>query len=166
MNRCMVIGGFILAAAAGWAVAQVPVTAVKPSEPLFTSKDPRLNRNKQAAYHIARDLLEAGHWELADKWLTKRYIQHNPNAASGRAAAVDFFTRVLKVKPQPISTRLSHPITAVVAEGDYVVVVAPRELKDPDDPGKTYTIAWFDMWRFVDGKADEHWDGAMKGDIF
>jgi len=31
------------------------------------------------------DLLEAGHWELADKYLTERYIQHNPNAAFRRA---------------------------------------------------------------------------------
>lgn len=54
----------------------------------------------------------------------------------------------------------------MVAEGDYVIVVAPRTLKDPDSPGKNHTIAWFDMWRFVDGKADEHWDGAMKGDVF
>ena len=22
---------------------------------------------------------------------------------------------------------------------------------------------WFDMWRFVDGKADEHWDPATLG---
>ena len=80
--------------------------------------------------------------------------------------AVEFFTKVLKVKPIPIPARLSHPITAVVAEKDYVIVIAPRVLKDPKDPAKTYSIAWFDMWRFVDGKADEHWDGAMKGDIF
>ena len=45
----------------------------------------------------------------------------------------------------------------------YVVtVVIPRELKDPKDPSKTYTTTWFDMWRFVDGKADEHWDPATK----
>jgi predicted SnoaL-like aldol condensation-catalyzing enzyme len=49
-----------------------------------------------------------------------------------------------------------------VAEGDYVIVVTPREMKDPKDPSKTYTTSWFDMWRFVDGKADEHWDGATK----
>ena len=30
--------------------------------------------------------------------------------------------------------------------------------------GKTYTTTWFDMWRFVDGKADEHWDfGTVAG---
>jgi predicted SnoaL-like aldol condensation-catalyzing enzyme len=166
MKRTVFIGAMVLAVATGWALAQVPVTAVAVSEPLFTSPDPGVHRNKQAAYHIARDLLEAGHWELADRWLTERYIQHNPNAQSGRAAAVDFFTKVLKVEKKPISQRLAHPITAVVAEGDYVIVVAPRTLKDPADPAKTYTIAWFDMWRFVDGKADEHWDGATKGDIF
>jgi len=139
---------------------------VKPSEPLFTSTDPHLHRNKQAAYHIARDLLEAGHWELADQWLTERYIQHNPNVASGRAATVEFFTRTLGMKPRPIPERLAYPISAVIAEGDYVVVVTRRELPDPDNPGGTYAIPWFDMWRFVDGKADEHWDGAMKGDVF
>jgi predicted SnoaL-like aldol condensation-catalyzing enzyme len=147
-------------------VPPAPVTAVAVSEPLFTSPDPVLHRNKQAAYHIARNLLEAGHWDQADRWLTERYIQHNPNAQSGRAATVDFFTRVLKAEKKPIGERLLHPITAVIAEGDHVIVVAPRTLQDPDDPARTYTIAWFDMWRFVDGKADEHWDGAMKGDIF
>lgn len=166
MKRSVFLGVVAAAVATGWVLAQVPVTAVAVSEPLFTSPDPKLHRNKQAAYHIARDLLEAGHWELADQWLTERYIQHNPNARSGRDATVEFFTKVLKVEPKPIGARLSHPITAVVAEGDYVIVVAPRTLKDPADPDKTYTIAWFDMWRFVDGKADEHWDGAMKGDIF
>jgi len=31
----------------------------------------------------------------------------------------------------------------------------------PGDPeGDTYTTTWFDSWRFVDGKADEHWDPA------
>jgi predicted SnoaL-like aldol condensation-catalyzing enzyme len=42
------------------------------------------------------------------------------------------------------------------------VIITPRTLKDPKDSTKTYTTSWFDMWRFVDGKADEHWDGATK----
>jgi hypothetical protein len=68
--------------------AQEPVVGAPDAEALFTSADPRLHRNKQAAYHIQKDLLEAGHWELADQWLTERYLQHNPNAKSGRAGAV------------------------------------------------------------------------------
>jgi len=147
----------------GQAPGQEPVTGSSDAEALFTSTDPKLHLNKQAAYHIVRDLLEAGHWELADKWLTERYIQHNPNAVSGRAGVVEFFTKVLKVQPKPIPVRLTQKVVAVVAEGDYVIVITPRVVKDPNDPTRAYTTGWFDMWRFVDGKADEHWDGALKG---
>jgi predicted SnoaL-like aldol condensation-catalyzing enzyme len=145
------------------ASAQAPVVGAANVEALFTSPDPKLHRNKQAAYHIERDLLASGHWELADKWLTDRYIQHNPNAASGRIGVVAFFTQVLKVVPKPIPATLAMPVVAVVAEGDYVVVITSRVMQDPKDPTKRYTTSWFDMWRFVDGKADEHWDGAEKG---
>jgi len=162
MARSLAFSAFVLVALVGNAYPQEPVTGVDDAEALFTSPDPKLHRNKQAAYHIQRDLLEAGHWEMADRWLTERYIQHNPNAASGRAAVVDFFTKVLKVQPKPIPERLTQKIVAVVAEGDYVVVITPRVVKDSKDPSKTYTTSWFDMWRFVDGKADEHWDGATK----
>jgi predicted SnoaL-like aldol condensation-catalyzing enzyme len=142
--------------------AQEPVVGVPDAEALFTSPDPKLHRNKQAAYHIQRDLIESGHWEMADRWLTERYIQHNPNAASGRAGVVAFFTQVLKVQPKPIPEKMAGKVVAVIAEGDYVVIITPRTLKDPKDATRTYTTSWFDMWRFVDGKADEHWDGAMK----
>ena len=163
MRRSLLLAAATALATTARAHAQAPVVGARDAEALFTSPDPKLHRNKQAAYHIQRDLLEAGHWELADRWLTERYIQHNPNAASGRAGVVAFFTQVLKVKPKPIPAKLSQPVVAVVAEGDYVVIVTPRTLKDPKDSTKTYTTSWFDMWRFVDGKADEHWDGATKG---
>ena len=141
------------------AIAQEPVVGVANPDSLFTSPDHRLNINKQAAYHIMKDLLEANHWELADKWLTPAYHQHNPNVASGRDPVVKFFTSFRK--PSPVPEHMKTPIVAVVAEGDLVIVVTPRELTDPRDPSKKYTTAWFDMWRFIDGKADEHWDAAI-----
>jgi predicted SnoaL-like aldol condensation-catalyzing enzyme len=142
--------------------AQEPVVGVADPDALFTSPDPRLHANKQVVYGIFRDLLEANHWELADKYLTERYIQHNPNAASGRAGVVRFFTEVLKVQPRPIEKKLRSQIVSVTAEGDLVSVAWPREYPDPKDPSKTYTTTWFDMWRIKDGKADEHWDSALK----
>jgi predicted SnoaL-like aldol condensation-catalyzing enzyme len=160
MKRLIMLAAIVATVAAGQVFAQEPVTGAADADALFTSPDPKLHRNKQAAYHIQKDLLEAGHWEMAEKWLTERYIQHNPNAASGRAGVVDFFTKVLKVQARPIPEKLTQKVVAVVAEGDYVVVITPRVVKDPNDPAKTYTTSWFDMWRFVDGKADEHWDGA------
>ncbi|WP_027487630.1 nuclear transport factor 2 family protein [Allorhizobium undicola] len=147
---------------AGPALSQEPVVGVANSDALFTSPDPVLNRNKQTTYRIIKELLEAGHWDRADQYLTERYIQHNPNAASGRQGVVDYFTKVLKVTPKPIPEKMQTKIVSVVAEGDLVTVAFPREMKDPKDPSKTYTTTWFDSWRFVDGKADEHWDSALK----
>jgi predicted SnoaL-like aldol condensation-catalyzing enzyme len=133
------------------------VAASKP-EALFTSSDPKLNANKQVALHIMRDLLEANHWELADKYLTAEYIQHNPNVASGRDGVVKYFTATRK--PSPIPDKMKTKIVAVIADGDLVIVATPREYQDPKNPGKKYSTTWFDMWRMKDGKADEHWDGA------
>ncbi len=140
--------------------AQEPVTGATDPDALFTSPDPRLNANKQVAYHIIKELIEAGHWERADRYLTERYIQHNPLAASGRAGVVKFFTEVLKAKPTTIPAKMKSKIVAVLAEGDLVTVAYVRDLKDPKDPARSYTTTWFDMWRIKDGKADEHWDPA------
>ena len=144
------------------AVAQEPVVGAADADALFHSSNPKLNANMQVAYHIEKDLLEANHWELADRYLTARYLQHNPNAASGLAAVVNYFTRVRKVLAKPIPAKLGIPVVAVVAQGDLVIVSTPRVVRDPSDPSKSYTTTWFDMWRFKDGKADEHWDCATR----
>jgi predicted SnoaL-like aldol condensation-catalyzing enzyme len=141
------------------AMAQAPVTGVADPEALFTSPDPKLHANKQVVLHIVRDLLEANQWDQADKYLTKEYIQHNPNVASGLEPVLKFFG---SRKPTPIPDRNSWKtrIVSVIAEGDLVVVAFVREYRDPRDQSKTYTTTWFDMWRIKDGKADEHWDPA------
>lgn len=144
------------------AMAQERVVKAADVEALFTSPDPKLHRNKQAAYHIIKDLLESGHWDLADHWMTERYIQHNPSIQSGRKTVVEYFTNVLKIIPKPIPEKTTWPVVGVVAEGDFVTVSFVRQLQDPRDTTKTYTTTAFDMWRFTDGKADEHWDGATR----
>jgi predicted SnoaL-like aldol condensation-catalyzing enzyme len=138
--------------------AQEPVTGT-PDESLFTDSDPVKNTNKQAALHIMRELLQCNHWSDAGNWLTDKYIQHNPNAQSGLQGVITFFTQVMKREPMADCSKLTTPITAVIAEGDLVTVVIPRTYQHPVT-GADYTTTWFDMWRFVDGKADEHWDPA------
>ena len=106
-----------------------------------------------------RDLLEANHWSDAPKYLSQRYMQHNPNVASGLEPVMKFFGS----RPQgPIPDKNSWrtKVVSVTAEGDLVVVAIAREYDDPRQPGKKYTSTWFDMWRIKDGKADEHWDAA------
>lgn len=149
--------------AGGAARAQEAVVGTADPDALFISPDPHLNANKQIVYHIMKDLLEDNHWEVADQYLTARYIQHNPLVKSGRDSVVGFFTQVLHVKPSPIPQKMHMAVVSVTAEGDLVTVATPKVLKDPKDPSKTYTTTWFDMWRIKDGKADEHWDCATKG---
>ena len=137
-----------------------PVVPHPDPESLFTSSDPKLHRNKQAALHIVRELLQCNQWSRAGEWLTDRYIQHNPLAGSGLAPVIHYFVNVAKREPTPTCDKLTNPVVAVQAEGDYVTVMFVRELPIPGYPGETYTTTWFDSWRFVDGKADEHWDPA------
>ena len=152
----------LVAAFLGTAVfAQEPVVGVADPESLFKDGNAKYNRNKQASLHIMRELLQCGQWDRSGEWLTDKYIQHNPNAASGRAGVVHFFTNVMKVKRTDNCGKLTTPVVAVMADGDYVTVMIARTYPDPRSPGKTYSTTWFDTWRFVDGKADEHWDPAQ-----
>jgi predicted SnoaL-like aldol condensation-catalyzing enzyme len=160
MTRKLLVLAFALVASLPLA-AQEPVVGVKDPESLFTDPDPRLHRNKQAALHIMRELLQCGQWDRAGEWLTSRYIQHNPNAASGLDGVVAFFTTVMKVKRIDSCPTLTTEVVAVMADDDYVTVLMPRKYDDPRKPGAQYYTSWFDTWRFVDGKADEHWDPAL-----
>jgi predicted SnoaL-like aldol condensation-catalyzing enzyme len=144
----------------GGAFAQERVVGAADSDALFHSSDPKLHANKQIAYHIVKDILEAGNIEAIDKYLTERYIQHNPNMPSGHEG---FKKGLAMMKPKPIAGKIAARVVAVVAEGDYVIVSTVHQLPDPQNPGKTYTTTHFDMWRMQDGKADEHWDGAALG---
>lgn len=139
------------------ACAQEPVKPAADVESLFKDKNRKLNEMKQVAYHIEKDLLQCNHWDEADKWLTERYIQHNPLVVSGRAAVVKFFGS----RPKAATCdKLNAPVVSVLADGDLVTVVSVSDRKD--SKGQAYTTTWFDMWRIVDGKADEHWDPMTK----
>ncbi|HEY4906473.1 MAG TPA: nuclear transport factor 2 family protein [Candidatus Acidoferrum sp.] len=142
---------------AGVVFAQEPVKPAEDVDALFHDKDPQKNASKQVAYHIEKDLLQCNHWDEADKWLTERYIQHNPQVKSGRAGVVAFFGS----RPKAASCeKLDAPVVAVLADGDLVTVVTVAHRKD--SKGDEYTTTWFDMWRILGGKADEHWDPATK----
>lgn len=139
------------------AFAQSPVTPASDVDALFKDKNKKLNEMKQVAYHIEKELLQCNYWDQADKWLTQRYIQHNPNAADGLAGVVKFFS---SRKKSESCDKLNAPVVAVLADGNVVTVVTARNMKD--SKGNAYSTTWFDMWRIMDGKADEHWDPAQR----
>ena len=152
------VASFILSAAIS--IAQAPVKPLADQKTLLQSSDPKLAENKKLLYDFWREVFEAGHLELADKYMAETYIQHNPNVPSGRKAFVDFFSKFKKA--QPIVDTIKAPVVAIMAEGDMVMISFARELVDPKDISKKYTTTWFDMFRIENGKIAEHWDGAMK----
>ena len=167
--RFLLLAAAVTMAMPGVAHAQAralsdPVVGHPDPESLFTSRDRTLNRNKQAALHIQRELLKCHEWARASEWLTDKYIQHNPVAASGLAGVVHYFVDIAKQQPLNPCPALSasdpNAVVAVIAEGDYVTILTRRAVAYADKPSESYTTTWFDTWRFVDGKADEHWDPA------
>ena len=141
-------------------VAQVPVVPTSDQAAMLKSSDAKLAANKRLVYDFWREVFEAGHLDLANKYMTESYIQHNPNVPTGRAAFVEFFSKFKK--PGSISPTIGAPLVAITAEGNLVVLSFARENSDPKDPTKKYSTTWFDMFRIENGKIAEHWDPATK----
>jgi len=139
---------------------QLPVKPLAPQKKLLESKDKKLAANKKLVYDMWREFLEGGHMEVAEKYFAEDYMQHNPTAATGRKAVVEFFSRF--VKPQPIVDSIKAKVVSITAEGDLVTLAFVRELSEKDDKTKKYTSTWFDMFRVENGKIAEHWDSATK----
>jgi predicted SnoaL-like aldol condensation-catalyzing enzyme len=124
------------------------------------SSDPQLAANKKLVYDFWREVLEAGHLDLAPQFMTETYYQHNPNVPTGRQGFLDFFSRFMK--PGPIADSIRGPLIDIVAEGNLVVLVFKKQLPDPKDPSKKYMTTDFEMLRVEGGKIAEHWDNALR----
>jgi predicted SnoaL-like aldol condensation-catalyzing enzyme len=111
-----------------------------------------------------REVLYAGHFELAPKYQAENYIQHNPNATTGRAGFVEFFTKLGRKPMNPIPKTMPADQMPVVsgAKGDYVWLIFEHEDKDPRNPANTYHYNSFDVLRIENGQVHEHWDSTQK----
>lgn len=138
--------------------SQEPVVAAADPEALFTDADPQLHANKQVILHVLRELIQCNYWEQADKWMSERYIQHHPAVQSGRDNIIAFFKDGKRAES---CERLTLPIVTVLTSDDIVGIVFRMEYDHPSKPGQKYTTIWYDQWRVVNGKADEHWDTSQ-----
>ena len=152
----------LLAALCAPAFAALPVVPAKDQAALLKSNDPKLAANKKVAYDFFRVVLRGFRLDQADKYMTNDYMQHNPNAETGMAGFKAYFTAVMPKELPAIPDTLPG-LVAIQAEGDYVTLSFVREYDDPAAKGQKYTTTWFDMFRIVNGKIDEHWDSATKG---
>src|SRR6266542_895143 len=106
-----------------------------------------------------RELIEARHAELIDKYFAPTFVQQAPNMAAGLDGIRAMLSRG---QPQPIEPTLKRKMTALIAEGDFVVTASPRELADPKDASKKYTTTQIEMYRIENGKIAEHWDAQTR----
>jgi predicted SnoaL-like aldol condensation-catalyzing enzyme len=158
--RTSIIFCGIVMACAGGAYAQVPPTAAPDQAALLQSKDPMLAANKKLVFDMWRAIIQGGHTELAPRYFTESYIQHNPNVATGRDALIAYMKGTRPVRP--IEPTVTFPVIAIMAEGDLVMVATVSYAPDPGNPGSRYAGTHFDLFRIKNGKIAEHWDSVAK----
>ncbi len=139
-----------------------PLVPAKDQLSLIQNEDPKLARNKKHVWDFWRIVYEGGHMEYADQYMTERYIQHNPNVGSGR----DLFINTIGAArpPRPVKETSDFPIIDILAEGDMVVVMWARKVRDREKPEEIYEMTWFDVFRLdpESGLIDEHWDSSER----
>jgi len=118
-------------------------------DPLDTS-----NRENLSVREVAERFIELFHHQdrVGDAfraWVHPDYIQHNPNAPSGRDATLAVLEAAVRNNPE-----LTHTVKRVIyGEGDLVAVHHHFRRKT-DERG----WAVVDILRIKDGYVVEHWD--------
>jgi len=147
------------------ACALAPAESINPAtKPQTAPMSAQEKKNLDLVLSWWRDVLYAGHYDLAPKYQAADYIQHNPNANTGRDGFIAFFKALNRPLVNPIPKRLPADQMPVVmgARGDYVWLIFEHEDKDPRNPANTYHYNSFDLLRIQNGKVQEHWDSAQK----
>ena len=127
---------------------------------MLKSGNPQLAANKKLVYDFWRNILVGGHLDQTGKYMAKDYIQHNPNAETGRDGFLAFFRDVIGLKPIEVKATIDD-LVSLTAEGDLVTLSFVKTYDDPNKRGQKYTTTWFDMFRVADGLIVEHWDSAL-----
>ena len=120
-----------------------------PFEPRDTSSRESLSVRQVAERFIQLFYVEDSPREAFMAWMHPDYIQHNPNAPTGRDATLAMMEASLKRLPD-----LSHEVKRVVwGEGDLVAVHFHFKY-EPDTRG----FSVVDILRIEGGYIREHWD--------
>jgi predicted SnoaL-like aldol condensation-catalyzing enzyme len=161
LSQLRLVGVFTLLLAASLMMAE---SINPPTSPQVAPMNAQEKKNLDMVMNWWREVLYAGHFDLAPKYQAENYIQHNPSINTGRAAFVEFFTKLGRKPIDPIPAAMPKERMPVVmgAKGDYVWLIFEQETKDPRDGSKSYHFNTFDVLRIENGKVQEHWDSAQK----
>ena len=133
-----------------------------PGVPMQTTYDvsslkytPDEQKNIEVAANYYRECVQSHHPELADQFLAKNEINHNPNDPQTPAGLMAMLSSRFP-KPEPIHKQIDPLPNLLLAKNDMVLFMYDEDTKDPS--GKTYVADRFEMVKLKDGKIVEHWD--------
>ena len=110
------------------------------------SKTKKMTTNKEKAIAINK-AVQSGDAEAAAALVTENYIQHTPNIPDGKKGLVILIT---KIKNKEIPAPKINNVR-IFEDGDFVVL--HHDVNWPDRK------AMFEIFRFENGLAAEHWSG-------
>jgi predicted SnoaL-like aldol condensation-catalyzing enzyme len=120
---------------------------------------PQEMANIEVAVGYYRDVVQAHHHELADKYLATDLIQHNPVDPTTAEGLIAWFNS-RNPTPEPLRKELANFPDLLLAKNDVVLMMYDRRERDANDPNKVITTSRFEMVRIENGKVKEHWDTA------
>src|SRR5712675_96254 len=123
-------------------------------KPLIVAYDDRSKKNVESVLGLYDQMItQRKATDAVEKFLTPRYIQHNPTLPTTAKALGEAFTQFAATHP-----KLRVEVYRIIAAGDFVwahVNFINIFSNEANDRG----IAGVDIYRFDDeGKMVEHWD--------
>lgn len=123
------------------------------SEGAFDPRDTS-NRSQLSAREVAERFIELFHHQdnpvdAFTCWVHPDYIQHNPNAPTGRDESMAFLAAAVKNNPE-----LTHTVKRVIYGDADLVAVHHHFRRKADERG----WAVVDILRIAGGYVVEHWD--------
>lgn len=82
-----------------------------------------------------------------DEYVSEQYIQHNPNLADGKEAALEM------LEPKFSNPEAAFEIKRILVDGNLAAIHLNGKLS-----ANSLGVAVVDIYRIVDGKIVEHWD--------
>lgn len=102
--------------------------------------------NKEIVLKFYEEVFNANDLSKLDEYMRDDYIQHNPNAVSGKEGFRQFAQQFFLLKPH---MEIKH----ILEDGDMVCVFFKCTMRGNGTINKV-----FDLYRMQDGKLAEHWD--------
>ena len=123
--------------------------AAPPFDPRDTSNREALSVRQVAERFIQLFYVEDNPRDAFMCWMHPDYIQHDPQAKTGRDGTIEALEAPMKRSPG-----MSHDVKRVIYGDDGVVAVHYHFKHAPDQLG----LAVVDLFRIEDGYLVEHWD--------